>query len=266
MPELSMGGAKISYTDQGRGEALVLLHGWIGSGVLWSMVAPWLSERYRVIVPDLPGHGDSAIPDGFSFTLEGFTTFLEDLRVALELSRLSLVGHSMGGSISIYYAAKHQDVVEKLVLIDTPGSAKALIWPARIPGAAGFLGLIHPLWGPGIVARLIKSSVRYPEDLPPDFLEGAVAQASLLSKKALKGSTRLFRKLDLDPELPGVKAPTLIIYGDKDPSVKPDEAKRLHGMIPNASLQLVPDCGHCPNYEYPDLVVGLVEAFMGDSV
>ncbi len=128
-----MDGARISYTDQGQGDALVLLHGWIGSGALWGMVAPWLSERFRVIVPDLPGHGDSGIPEGFRFTLDGFAAWLDDLRRALELARVSLVGHSMGGSISMHYAASHPDQVDRLVLIDAPPA------PTRWAGRRGCL-------------------------------------------------------------------------------------------------------------------------------
>jgi pimeloyl-ACP methyl ester carboxylesterase len=149
-----------------------------------------------------------------------------------------------------------------LVLIDAIGRGSALGWPARIPLVHHLAGLLHLFWGPRITAYLIKSSVLYPDDLPPTFLEEAVAQGSKVKKRALVETTRMLTGLDLDPELPRIKAPTLIIYGDKDPSVKPAEAGRLGGLIPGAVLQLVPGCGHCPNYEYPDLVVGFIEAFM----
>jgi pimeloyl-ACP methyl ester carboxylesterase len=211
----------------------------------------------------MPGHGDSGIPDGFQFTTAGFTAWLEDLCLALELPRVSLVGHSMGGSICMHYAANHPDEVDRLVLIAAPARANALGWTARLPLIHRIVGLLYPfIWGPKMDAHLIKSSVLYPEDLPPTFLEEAVAQGSKVKKEALVGTTRMLAELDLDPELPGVKAPALIIYGDQDPSVKPAEAKRLQGLLPDAQLQLVPGCGHCPNYEYPDLVVGFIEAFM----
>ncbi|MBN2028266.1 MAG: alpha/beta hydrolase [Actinobacteria bacterium] len=266
MPELSLGGARISYADSGGGEPLLFLHGWIGSGALWNLMAPWLSERFRVIVPDLPGHGDSGIPAGFSFDLDAFSRFIEEMRTELELPSLTLVGHSMGGSISMYYAGRYPGGVERLVLIDSPASRKALMWPSRLPCAERLLGLIYPLWGPGIVTRLIKSSVRHPGSLPPDFLDGAVAQACLLKKEALVGTTRTIRSLDLDGEVAGIKVPVLLIHGDRDPSVKPSESGRLQGLLPGARLHVIPDCGHCPNYEYPDRVVELVEEFMASGV
>jgi pimeloyl-ACP methyl ester carboxylesterase len=266
MPELSLNGARISYTDSGDGQPLLLLHGWIGSGALWSLVAPWLSERFRVIVPDLPGHGDSSIPAGFAFDLDGFSRFIEDVRASLGLSILNLVGHSMGGSIAIYYASVFPQRVGRLVLIDSPASTKALNRQSRLPFLERLLGLVYPLWGPGIVTTLIKSSVRHPGSLPPDFLDAAVAQACLIKKEALVETTRLVRSLDLDRRVAAIEAPVLLIQGDRDPSVKPAEASRLLGMFGDARLHVVRDCGHCPNYEYPDQVVELIEGFMGPGV
>ena len=261
-----MDGAPISYSDDGEGEPLVLVHGWIGSGALWDLTAPWLSEFFRVIVPDLPGHGDSGIPAGFSFSLDGFSSFIEELRAALELPTINLVGHSMGGCIAVHYAARHAEVVGRLVLIDTPARAGALNWQAKLPGTDKLLGLLYPLWGPRIVTRLIKSSVRHPEELPDDFLERAVAQACKLHKEALVGTTRLIRALDLDAEIQEIEAPVLIMQGDHDPSVKHTEASRLRNTFKDALLQMVLDCGHCPNYEYPDLVVELIAGFIGPDV
>ncbi len=262
MPELDLGGALISYSDRGAGQPLLLLHGWIGSGALWDLLAPWLSERYRVIACDLPGHADSGIPQGFSFDLDAFCRFVEELRGSLQLPSLHLVGHSMGGSICMHYASRYAGRVKSLVLIDSPASIKALMWQARIPVLDRLLALIYPLWGPGIVTAMIKSSVRHPRSLPPDFLDAAVAQACLVKKEALVKTTRLLRSLDLDSEVAGLQAPVLLIHGDRDPSVKPAEAHRLKDIFEDARLHVVPDCGHCPNYEYPDLVVELIEGFL----
>ena len=266
MPQLKLGGANMSYSDDGEGEPLVLLHGWIGSGALWDLTAPWLSEFFRVIVPDLPGHGDSGIPAGFSFSLDGFSSFIDELRAALELPTINLVGHSMGGCIAVHYAARHAEVVGRLVLIDTPARAGALNWQAKLPGIDKLLGLLYPLWGPRIVTRLIKSSVRHPEELPDDFLERAVAQACKLHKEALVGTTRLIRALDLDAEIQEIEAPVLIMQGDHDPSVNPAGASSLRDTFKDAHLQMVLDCGHCPNYEYPELVVELVAGFISPDV
>ncbi len=262
MPEMIMGGAGINYEDVGSGDAVLLVHGWIGSGALWDLMLPGLAGAFRVVVPDLPGHGDSGIPRGFSFDLGGFSDFLDTVREELSLSRIGLVGHSMGGSIALFYAANHPEVVKGLVLMDAPASTRALTWPARLPFLERALAVLHYFWSPGIVSRMIKSSVRHPERLPGEWLARAGEQASKLKRQALLETTRLVRHLDLDREASGVLVPTLVMHGDRDGSVKLSEAYRLRDMIVDAKLRVMSDCGHCPNYEYPDEASAAVLDFL----
>lgn len=262
MPQLLVRGSPVSYAERGDGDVLLCVHGWIGSGALWERMLPGLSERFRVIAPDLPGHGDSGMPAGFSFTYPGFSRFLDGLLDALALPSVHLVGHSMGGSISLHYAGLYPHRVRKLVLIDTPSRSAALTWPAHLPFLEWGLGLVHPYWGPHIVAPMIKSSVRHPERLPRPWLQRAVGQGSKLRRRALLETTHLVRDFDLLPVLKRIEAPALVIHGDSDGSVKLSEALRLRDTLPDARLFVVPDCGHCPNYEYPELVSGLVTDFL----
>ena len=262
MPGLILGGASISYGDTGSGDAVLLVHGWIGSGALWDLMVPGLSETFRVIVPDLPGHADSGIPAGFAFDLEAFSRFIEDMRLALDLPRLSLVGHSLGGCICLHYATRYPEGVRRLVLIDTLTRRETLTWPAKLPFIELFLGFLYLFWGPRVIAPMIKGSVRHPEALPPAFLDRATAQASKLAREALLKTTHQIRKRGLGLDLGKVAIPVLVIHGDSDRSVRPAEAYYLRDTLRDARLRLVPDCGHCPNYEYPDLVNGLIRDFL----
>ena len=266
MSELSIGGAYKNYKDNGEGQALLLVHGWIGSGALWDLMLPGLSEHYRVLAPDLPGHADSGIPEGFAFTLDGFSDFIEELRVASGLESMTLVGHSMGGSISIYYAAHHPERVSRLVLVDAISSTKALGWPVRLPLLEQLLRPYSRLWRKSTYARKIKNSVQHPESLPPEWLDRAATQASKLRREALLETTHLVRNLDLDEEVASISVPVLLFHGDHDKSVKLAEAYRLRDMFTDARLHVVPDCGHCPNYEYPELVNELILEFVGGNV
>ncbi|MGQ9757121.1 MAG: alpha/beta fold hydrolase [Actinomycetota bacterium] len=262
MPRIVLDGARIFYTDEGRGEALILVHGWIGSGALWDLMVPELARDFRVVAPDLPGHGDSGIPGGFSFLLEGFSRFLEELREALDLPRFTLVGHSMGGCIALHYAARYPQRVPALVLIDTPSLSRSISWLARLPLLEWALGLVHRFWGPKMVAFSIRSSVRHPERLPSEWLRAAVVRACGLERRAFLETTRMLRHLDLEDELGRVDAPALLIHGEEDRSVKLPEAERLREALPRARLRVIPDCGHCPNYEYPGEVCGMIREFL----
>ncbi len=265
MPRLILDGAHVSYTDEGRGEALVLIHGWIGSAALWDLLIPELSSRFRVLAPDLPGHGDSGVPEGFSFDLEGFSGFLDGFRQAVGLQRFTPVGHSMGGCIAAHYAAHYPQRVSSLVLMDTPTRVRSIAWPARFPFVERILGLIHRFWGPRIAAFTIRSSVRHPERLPPGWLERAVAQACKLDRRAFLGTTRMLRHLDLRAILSEIEVPALLIQGERDRSVNPAEAFLLRDALPRPSLRLIADCGHCPNYEYPQEVGAMVKEFLAAS-
>jgi len=262
LPRIVLDGATISYVDEGRGDALVLLHGWIGSGALWDLMIPELARDFRVVAPDLPGHGGSGVPAAFSFDLEGFSRFLEELREALDIPHFIPVGHSMGGSIALHYAARYPHRVSALVLIDTPARTRSISWPARLPVLEWALGLVHRFWGPRIVAAAIRSTVRHPERLPSEWLRNAVARACSLDRRAFLETTRMLRHLDLGDELERVRAPALLIHGEEDRSVRLSEAERLRDSLPGARLRVIPDCGHCPNYEYPGEVCGMIREFL----
>lgn len=260
-PGIAPGGAEARKAVAGEAPALMLVHGWIGSSALWDLMLPLLSGRYRVVAPDLPGHGGAEIPPGFSFTLDDLSAFLARVAEEAGVESFTLVGHSMGGMIALHHAFLHPETVERLVLMDTPHRSRSLTWPAKLPLLDGALRLVSRYWREPTFALLIRSSVRHPEKLPPDFLREAAARASRIDRRALLETTRMVRGFDLTAEARDVAAPTLIIHGDRDRSVKPSESRRLCGLLRNAELRVVQDCGHCPNYEYPELVVEMMEGW-----
>ncbi|MDI6831411.1 MAG: alpha/beta hydrolase [Actinomycetota bacterium] len=251
-----------SRNSSGERAALMLVHGWIGSSALWDLMLPLLSPAYLVLAPDLPGHGGAETPPDFSFTLDGFSSFIEEAARAAGASSLILVGHSMGGAIALHHAFRHPESVRRLVLMDTPYRSRSLAWPNRLPFLEAALRAVSPFWGERTYARFIKSSVCKPERLPEEFLRRAAARAFLVDRRALIATTYLVRHLDLSREAAGVKMPVLVIHGEQDRSVKASEARRLCGLLRDADLRLVPDCGHCPNYEYPELVVRMLEEWL----
>jgi len=265
MHHLTLKNAEISYTDKGSGGAILFVHGWNGSGYLWHMNVEGLSGDFRAIALDLPGHGDSGLPRDFSPTMEGYSSFLEDFCDALRLEDLTLVGHSMGGSIAVHFAAHYPRRVSRLVLIDSPSTSKALPWLFRLPLLDRLLSLYQPLRSRGSYRRMITSSVQHPESLPADWLEKAVTQASKVNRTALVQTTRLIRNIDLESELSRIDLPVLVIWGENDGSVRLEEAYHLRDRLADARLEVLPDCDHCPLYEYPDLVNSLIIEFVEET-
>jgi pimeloyl-ACP methyl ester carboxylesterase len=98
MNYVDLHGERIAYRDTGAGEALLLIHGMAGSSATWRAVIPELSKKYRVVAPDLLGHGESAKPRG-DYSLGAFAVSLRDLLDELGISRATVVGQSLGGGV-----------------------------------------------------------------------------------------------------------------------------------------------------------------------
>ena len=118
---LELHGDRVAYQDVGTGpEALLLIHGMAGSSETWRAVLPQLSSRYRVVAPDLLGHGQSAKPRG-DYSLGAFAVWLRDLLDELGISRATIIGQSLGGGVAMQFVYQHPDYCERLILISSGG-------------------------------------------------------------------------------------------------------------------------------------------------
>lgn len=117
---LELHGNRLAYQDEGQGDAILLLHGMAGSSQTWRSVIRPLSRKYRVIAPDLLGHGSSAKPRS-DYSLGAFAVLLRDLLDELGVARATVVGHSLGGGVAMQFVYQHPDYCERLVLIGSGG-------------------------------------------------------------------------------------------------------------------------------------------------
>lgn len=143
---IELHGDQIAYRDVGCGDILLLIHGMAGSSSTWNGIVSSLSQRYRVIAPDLPGHGESAKPRG-DYSLGAFAAFLRDLLDTLGVTRATIVGHSLGGGVAMQFTYQHPSYCERLVLIGSGGLGAEVNWTLRLlaaPGAELLLPAIAP--------------------------------------------------------------------------------------------------------------------------
>ena len=117
---MTVHGDRVAYRDEGSGEAVLLIHGIGGSSNTWSAVIPLLAKKYRVIAPDLLGHGQSDKPRG-DYSVGAFAVLLRDLLDELGITRVTVVGHSLGGGIAMQFAHQHRQYCERIVLISSGG-------------------------------------------------------------------------------------------------------------------------------------------------
>ena len=110
---LELHGDRVAYRDAGSGETLLLIHGMAGSSETWRAVIPQLARKYRVVAPDLLGHGQSDKPRG-DYSLGAFAVWLRDLLDELGVTRATIVGQSLGGGVAMQFVYQHPDYCQRL--------------------------------------------------------------------------------------------------------------------------------------------------------
>ena len=251
-------GPLIRFAEQGErgGEALIFIHGWPDSWFSWSRMLALLPEGYRAFALDQRGFGDSERPAA-GYTIEQLAADVVAFMDAVGVARATLIGHSMGTFVARRVAETAPERVDRLVLI---GSA------VRAPNAVTreVAELLAPLTDPlpeGFVREFQASAIYLP--IPEPFFERLVT-ASLQApawvwQRAFEG----LLAFDDGADLGRIAAPTRILWGDHDALFSDrDEQFRLAAAIPGARLTILPETGHSPNWERPEMVVAALDAFV----
>ncbi|MCK9897292.1 alpha/beta hydrolase [Frankia sp. AgB32] len=250
--------------DDGTMVPVVLVHGIAGSAADWAAVAPNLATNRRVIAYDQRGHGASGPAPGgrpdYTFDL-----LLADLGVvvdSLDAKRIDLVGHSMGGVISLRYALDHPDRVRSLVLVDTAAAPATATGPLarRVVGAlldrvAAFTSAHRRATGPaGGESRAAGGGGPGGIEAVRHDASPAQRQVTALSQMDPEAVAALGRELgrypSLVPRLGEITAPTTVLVGENDTSLR-DSARTMTDAIPNAHLAVIAGADHSPHASRP---------------
>jgi pimeloyl-ACP methyl ester carboxylesterase len=248
----TVGGKSVHFEQAGRGEDVLLLHGWGVDGKSLLPIARHLASRWRVSVPDLPGFGESPPPEapwGTADYAELVRGFLDDLGI----ERAHLVAHSFGGRIALYLSAHWPERVGRLLLVDSAGlrPRRTLRFHLRVGTfklARGFLRL--PLWGiPG--SRLVDS-------LAKRFGSRDYQSAS----GTMRGTLVRVVNEDLRHLLPSIVAPTLLVWGGDDTETPVRDAYVMEKLIPRSRLIVYPGAGHFSYLDRQPQFLRTLEAFL----
>lgn len=233
---ISSGAGDLVYWEKGTGPALVFIHGAGDQAGTWSKVAPAFATSYRVIVPDLAGHGESD-PKSGPISIGEEVKGLETLLVALKIDKAVLVGNSMGAWVSILYAYQHPDSVDRLVLVNGgPYSVNASY--NLMPGNRE-------------EARSVMSSLQDPGSpaIPNFVLDDIVRRSHAGPIGRLKQTSQ--EQFTLDGKLATIKTPVDVLWGQADKMLGMQYAERLQAELAASRLTLLPRCGHIPQRECP---------------
>jgi pimeloyl-ACP methyl ester carboxylesterase len=253
-------GLRVRYVRAGAGPPVVLLHGFASSIYSWAEVLPALAPDHEVVALDLPGFGGSTVrPD---LTAETLVRVVPGVLDQLGLSRVRLVGHSLGGAIAAGVSVRYPQRVESLVLIDAAGFNFAPAdrpWIIRLVGSpAGALLALLPVRRP-LVALGLRQVFYDDSRVTPERVDEYTAP--LLrpgTVRALRSILHSPDTLELPQSLARIRQPTLVIWGAEDGWIPPADADRFVAAIPGARKAVIPACGHVPQEERPRETVALL--------
>ena len=255
----------LHYESIGRGQPIILLHGWINSWDVWRdlMIALSETKRYRVYALDFWGFGDSAKgsrqqPGAFQIdSIDSYVKMVTQFMDSLGIQKAPIFGHSMGGTVALQTSLTHPERVEKVALVGSPIIGKSL----------------HPflqLAGYGSIAKLVW---RYP------IMLNSIMRV-LLAKDSKKVRTMIFRDVqrtnvesffrsigdlrdtDLRGKLPTLDIPTLGIYGTKDKIVSPMNAGLLQSGVKSVKIEMMDDSRHFPMTDEPERFLKAINGFL----
>ncbi len=242
-------GTRIAYLEGGTGAPLVLVHGFGADKDNFTRVSRWLTPHYRVIVPDLVGFGESTHRRDVDYHYAAQAERLHAFTQALGLARLDLGGNSMGGGISMSFAAQHPQEVASLWLIDCAGIAEAP--PSELAKIIATTGT-NPL----MITREsdFPAFVKFVMSDPP-WIPGSVMDVLARERIANQDLEReVFQQIATDSvsgAVKGLATPTLIVWGDEDRALSAGTVPVLKALLPNAQAIVMPHVGHAPMIERP---------------
>lgn len=249
---------------------IMLVHGLAGSRDNWNRVARYLTPYYHVIIPDLPGQGDSKVPNDFDYSLPNLTEKLRRFAEAIKVDNgLNVAGHSMGGSISLLYAAQYPVDTKSLFLIDSVGVFKSANTP-YLKDPTTLRNMI--VSKPGDFDRLMKIATSLPPFIPKELKD---AQEKLMISQSVN-TTKLVEQLIVMSKLftpdsfaiaaRSIDQPVLIAWGDKDQIINVEAAAELKGLLKNAQEPIIlKGVGHLPILEQEQLLVKPYLDFLGKN-
>jgi pimeloyl-ACP methyl ester carboxylesterase len=262
-------GVRLRIHEQGPtgDNVVVCLHSLFVDARAFASIAGDLSDEFRVVCPDLPGHGDSEKPplSRFDYRVETFADALVQLYGALSIRRAAIIGHGLGGSIAIDLAARHPELVTRLVLIDAICRPNLLFWGHRM--------LILPVVGGIFYKQLLgRTAFRalFRDRLfgydAPDSNQRIDAYYDSINSPAGRGSilATLRATADTRPVLAQtvrLNVPTLVIWGRHDRLQPARIGQRLSREIRNAGFLLL-DAGHSPHEQCPEVLVPAIRRFL----
>lgn len=263
---IRVGDQLVHVERAGRGEPLLLIHGFGCSSHSWRKVIPTLARRYRVIAPDLNGFGWTQRPrDPAAYSLEGQERLLLGVLDALGIDRFHVAGHSYGGGLAIWLAARMPDRVRSLTLIASVlpdySIQQRQIW-ARFRGLNWLLVHFFVL-SRGAIRKALELCYEDPAEVTPELIESY--RERLLVEGVEDSYYGLMAPLELPTpqvDLGALTVPTLLAWGDHDRLIPFEKIEPYLRVLPSRETVIFDHCGHAPMEERPQELLAHMLPFL----
>ena len=268
-------GYKRAYRIAGSGPAILLIHGIGDNSTTWNTVQAKLAQRFTVIAPDLLGHGLSDKPRA-DYSVAAYANGMRDLLSVLEIERVTLVGHSLGGGVAMQFAYQFPQYVDRLILVSAGGVTKDVnvaLRLASLPMGSEALALLRlPLVLPAVqiagrvVGRALGTNalgndlsnvLRILDDLPEPTASAAFSRTL---RAVVDWRGQIVTMLDRCYLTEAI--PVQIIWGTKDVVVPVRHALMAHAAMPGSRLEIFEGSGHFPFHDDPARFIEVVERFI----
>ena len=249
----------VHYETYGQGAPVVLLHGWLGSWAPWQRTMESLGRHYRTYALDFWGFGESGKKRD-SYAVGDFVDLVEQFMEQLGIASAPLVGHSMGGTVSLSVAVRYPSRAQKIVVVGSPLVGSSLNIFLRLAGYRPIAFVVYHLptllrLGIRVFAPLIARQAREWYAMQERDLSRTSLESFLLSIASL-------RRTDLRPQLAQVKVPVMGVYGVGDNIVDPRQRGILAAGVRHARVEVLEGSRHFPMLDEPERFHGVLKSFL----
>jgi pimeloyl-ACP methyl ester carboxylesterase len=257
---IKSGDAEISYWTLGDGPPVVLLHPFPVHHEFWMPVAQTLAARYRVILPDLRGHGESEVGEGPA-TMDKHAADIAHVMDDADIGRAPLVGVSIGGYALFEFWRQHRGRAAALVLCNTKAPAdNAEARAVRLQAANDVLERGTEPFFQKMIPRLLGKTTR---DTRPDLVDGALQMMRKMSPEDVaRVQCGMAARLDSVGTLKTINVPTLLVTGDEDILTGVNEAELMRQHISGSHIRVIGKAGHYSAWEQPEEAARILRQFL----
>ena len=271
--DATVDGVYVRYAVAGDGPAVLLVHGLASSMITWYCNMEALAQAgYTAIAVDLPGYGDSGLPDNMGYGPESAAHFLAKFTSELGYDRFSVVGNSAGGLIAGVTALEYPERVDRVALVAAAGLSQKLSWPLRlisIPVLGELIYKPHLISKTAVVRRIFFRPPAILDDILPEMLRvRCLPHAPHVMLQSVRSGVNLLglrRKHNLLHRLKDLRAPLLAVWGEDDLIIPPLRAEDVRSVLPGSTVHVLTECGHWPHMEKPEEFNRILTTFLSTT-